>query len=236
MPGRASIRIRKIAPMNFKQGERDAFIERFDAGADIVKRLDIYADLLLKWQKSINLVGPTTLTSVWMRHFWDSAQLVPLAMGRKTWLDLGSGAGFPGLVAAIFLSEQAGASVQLIESDQRKCAFLREVSRETGAAAVVHNARCEDVLRAIKADVIVSRAMAPMPDLMDLVKDDVENGSTGLFLKGRDIASELTRTPSNSNFLLELFPSKVDPAGSIVRLRANGREDFGGFDARSRVG
>ncbi len=204
--------------------------------SEILEPLGVYEELLRRWQSKLNLVGHSTLSEVWSRHFADSLQLVKFASVDGRWADLGSGAGFPGLVIALLQRSRHVGEMHLIESDRRKASFLREVSRETGAAAVVHNARCEDVLRAIKADVIVSRAMAPMPDLMDLVKDDVENGSTGLFLKGRDIASELTRTPSNSNFILELFPSKVDPAGSIVRLRANGREDFGGFDARSRVG
>lgn len=221
MPGRASIRIRKIAPMNFKQGERDAFIERFDAGADIVKRLDIYADLLLKWQKSINLVGPTTLTSVWMRHFWDSAQLVPLAMGRKTWLDLGSGAGFPGLVAAIFLSEQAGASVQLIESDQRKCAFLREVSRETGIGAKIHNCRIEaaTISQNPPIEIVSARALTSMKNLFGYTQEYIDSGAIGLFPKGQDVASELTQAAIPSNISVELASSETDVSGRIVILR-----------------
>src|SRR5580692_3450923 len=108
-------------------------------------RLAVFADLLLKWQKVINLVSAATLPQLWTRHFVDSLQVQAVAPEVRLWVDLGSGAGFPGLVTAIALADVPGAQVHLIDSDQRKCAFLREVSRETGAPAVVHTGRIEDI-------------------------------------------------------------------------------------------
>ena len=209
--------------MSFDQTERDAFIERFRVGADIVKRLDIYANLLQKWQKSINLVGPTTLTSVWKRHFWDSAQLVPLAAGRNVWLDFGSGAGFPGLVAAIFLSEQEGGTVHLVESDQRKCAFLREVSRETGAGAKIHNCRIEKsvILQDPPIEIVSARALTSMKNLFGYAQEYIDSGAIGLFPKGQDVALELTQAAIPSNISVELAPSETDVSGRIVILKRN---------------
>ena len=114
--------------------DRAAALALFPLPPETERRLAIYADLLAKWQKTINLVAASTLPHLWMRHFADSLQVQAAAPAAGCWVDLGSGAGFPGLVTAIRLAEEPGATVHLIESDQRKCAFLREVSRETGAA------------------------------------------------------------------------------------------------------
>src|SRR5277367_6578959 len=108
-------------------------------------RLAAYVDLLARWRKTINLIAESTFPSVWTRHIADSAQLLALTPGARRWVDMGSGAGFPGLVIAIQLADVPGAVVHCIESDQRKCAFLREAVRATGAAATIHSERVEAI-------------------------------------------------------------------------------------------
>ncbi len=110
---------------------------------DVGRRLRIYADLLVRWQPTINLVAPSTLPDLWSRHIADSLQTQAAVPNARRWVDLGSGGGFPGLVTAIALADRPEASVQLVESDKRKCAFLRTVSRETGACATIHAVRIE---------------------------------------------------------------------------------------------
>ena len=112
---------------------RQAFAAQFDVSRETLERLDRYASLLMKWQKSLNLVGAKTLEDMWTRHFADSAQILSCVPTAYRWADLGSGAGFPGLVMALLLAKTEGASVDLVEVDQRKCAFLREVARATNA-------------------------------------------------------------------------------------------------------
>jgi len=185
----------------------------------IVGELDVYERLLLKWQPKINLIGRATLTQVWARHFADSGQLSDLAPLERRWADLGSGAGFPGMVLALLQGNRSGCEMHLIESDARKAAFLREVSRETGAKAIIHNARCEDVLGDIQPEIICSRAMAHLHALLDYAKPFVDKGGMALFMKGRDVASELTEVSIPSNFSINLIPSRIDPASSIVQVK-----------------
>jgi len=187
---------------------------------DIAPQLARYEQLLRRWQQKINLVGSSTLDAVWTRHFADSAQLSSFADLSGQWVDLGSGAGLPGLVLSQLQRFRGVGEMHLIESDSRKAAFLREVSRETGANAIVHNARCEDVLADLKPTVLVSRAMADIATLVRYARPFVENGTVGLFLKGRDVGAELTAASIPSNFSTVLAPSKVDPNGAIVQVRS----------------
>lgn len=181
---------------------------------------DIYVDLLRRWQDVKNLVGPRTLDRVWTRHIADSAQLAPLAPTARRWVDIGSGAGFPGLVLAILLRDRADCEVHLVESNSRKCAFLRAVSRETGARAQVHAGRIEDILpRLGKADVLTARALAPLADLLGLSKDLLRTGATGLFLKGQDLGAELTDAAKSWNIDYDIVPSVTDPQGRICIVR-----------------
>jgi len=186
---------------------------------ETIERLEIYETLLLKWQKIKNLVAPSTLNQIWSRHFADSAQLLELAPDARKWVDLGSGGGFPGMVVAIQLAGQAGAEVHLVESDNRKCAFLREVARAVEAPAIVHHMRIEACYGAVgKVDVVCARALAPLQILLDLSTPFIETGAKCLFLKGQDVDAELTATTTYSKIEIQLVKSKTDPAGRIVMV------------------
>ena len=179
-------------------------------------RFETYAGLLKKWQRAINLVGPKTLEDVWRRHILDSAQLWPLMpAGARTLVDLGSGAGFPGLVLALLGLPE----VHLIESDQRKAVFLRETARELGLSARIYAARIETV-SGIDADVVTARALAPLADLVDLAAPFLRaRHGCGLFLKGAEAERELTDVRKKRNMRVDRFPSLTDPRGSVLRLR-----------------
>lgn len=141
----------------------------------------------------------------------------------RRWIDIGSGAGFPGIVTALRLRGQEGGLVHLLESDHRKCAFLREVSRETQAPVEVHRGRIEEILPALSdVDAISARALASMAVLVEMTLDRIEKGAIGVFLKGQDVASELTEMPIYSSLKLRLVTSRTDPLGRIVIL---GRPD-----------
>ncbi len=190
---------------------------------ETVEKLDLYATLLLQWQKAVNLVAPNTLGEIWQRHMADSVQLLQIAPKTpQTWVDLGSGGGFPGLVIAICLANQADCTVHLIESNGRKCAFLSEVARQTGANARVHNMRIADAARAgaiPPADVVSARALAPLDALIELALPFFGDASAGLFLKGKDAASEIADAKARWAFDATLHPSLSDPGGRILEIR-----------------
>ena len=141
----------------------------------------------------------------------------------RRWIDLGAGAGFPGIVTALRLREQAGAVVHLVESDHRKCAFLREVSRETQAPVEIHRGRIEEILPTLpEVDAISARALASMAVLVEMTIERLEKGTMTVFLKGQDVGSELTKMPFYSSLKLRLVASRTDPLGRIVIL---GRTD-----------
>jgi len=182
---------------------------------DVMARLQIYADLLVKWQAKINLVGPDTVADVWGRHMLDSAQIAPLVPPGKKVVDFGSGAGFPGLVLACL---DPTLNVHLVESDQRKCAFLREVNRAAGCSVTVHNTRIE-TLEPLAADVVTSRALASLDKLLTFA--EMHSLSTGiyLFLKGKRWSEELTEAEKSWNMRVLHHPSRTDPAGMILEIR-----------------
>ncbi len=183
--------------------------------------LETFIELLRRWQTVKNLVGPATLDEVWTRHIADSLQLRDFAPDALRWLDLGSGAGLPGLVLAIAGREQPGFTVDLVESNARKCAFLREAARLTGAPARIHNARIEDVLgRLDPPEVVCARALAPLDQLLDWTEPLLRRGITALFPKGREVESELTLARARWTFAAEMIPSRTDSTGRIVRITA----------------
>ena len=188
-------------------------------------RLTAYVDILVKWQRHINLIGPATLDDVWQRHIADAAQLVPLIESDvKRILDLGSGAGVPGLVLAILLMERQPVTVHLVESTGKKAAFLRQAVLLSGAPAVVHDCRIEELATAGQArtmggiDLVTARALAPLPKLLQLALPWLEAGATGLFHKGREIDRELTESAKYWRITCVRHPSFVDPNGCILEV------------------
>lgn len=203
-----------------RAGQLELLKIRSVVSRETVERLEVFEALLQKWQKIKNLVGPSTLNVLWRRHFADSLQLLEHAGNARTWADLGTGAGFPGLVIAIALTEIPNAQILLVESDHRKCAFLREVTRETGAPAVIIHDRIENAVAELGAvEIVTARALAPLPKLLEYAAPLLKSGATGLFLKGQDIAFELTQAAIFSRLELEFLPSRTDALARIVSAR-----------------
>lgn len=198
------------------------FQKAFVVSRETVARLETYAALLKRWQKTINLVAPSTVNDVWHRHFADSAQVFRLApAGAARWLDVGSGAGFPGLVLAIMAAEKGGTHHTLIESDTRKAAFLREVARETRVAVEILPARIElpeTAAKVAEVNCVTARALAPLPRLLPLVAPFFGDQTVGLFLKGREVAAELEQAALDWTFDVQLHRSVTDGEGRIVQL------------------
>jgi len=167
-----------------------------------------------------NLVAPSTLDQIWTRHVFDSAQLLPYLGEARVIADFGSGAGFPGLVLAILLAEQAEVTVHLVESNGRKASFLREAARITAAPAVVHPQRVEAFVAAPPPGValITARALAPLSQLLALGEGLLKTGTRALFLKGQDVEQELTEATKSWRITCDLIPSLTDPTGRIVRV------------------
>ena len=200
----------------------DDFQRHFSVSHETVERLETYAALLRQWQKAVNLVAPATLDEVWHRHFADSAQLLPLAPDARNWLDLGSGAGFPGLVIAILCANHENRSVHLVESNSRKCAFLQEVARRTSVSVAIHEGRIEDAAnagRVGKVDVVTARALAPLAKLLALSDGFFSEQTIGLFLKGREASREMEEAGGVGRFSFQSIPSRVHGEGSIIAVR-----------------
>jgi 16S rRNA (guanine527-N7)-methyltransferase len=202
----------------------EAFGKAFGVSRETVGRLEAYEALLKRWQKTINLVAPSTLTDIWHRHLADSAQVWGLRPAQaKHWLDLGSGAGFPGLVLAIMAAEEGQTRHTLIESDSRKAAFLREVARTTGVAVDILCSRIESGEIPAKVgpvDCVTARALAPLPKLLGLAAPFFASHTTGFFLKGREVATENEDAMRTWNYTAEFHPSVTDPQGRVVVVSA----------------
>ena len=182
---------------------------------ETLERLGIYAELLMKWSRSINLVAPSTLSYVWSRHISDSAQVLDLAPEDiESWADLGSGAGFPGLVIA---ARRPDLRVTLIESDQRKSAFLRAVIRETGITASVLTERIEDAVPQ-NADVVSARALAPLETLLRYATRHLKPTGTAIFLKGRQFQSEIDEALESWRFRCDTHPSRTQTGAVLLTL------------------
>jgi 16S rRNA (guanine527-N7)-methyltransferase len=186
------------------------------------RRLELFVDLLLKWQRTTNLISPSTIPNVWTRHVADSLQLLDLVPDAKVWVDFGSGGGFPAIPIACALAETPGAQVHLVESNGKKAAFLREAARITGAPAQVHAERVEKyTLTAVNSvDVVSARALAPLKSLCDQAFPLIERGAIGLFPKGLDVAAELTDAAKYWNIEATTVASKTSPEGCIVIVRS----------------
>src|SRR5262245_9790393 len=183
-------------------------------------RLDRYVALLLEWQAKTNLVAPSTLPHLWTRHISDSLQLLDLAPSAKTWVDLGSGGGFPGVVLASALAETPGGMVHLVERIAKKAAFLREAIRITGGAGTVHPVDIGDTVErfAGSIDCVTARALAPLHELIGFAEPLVNRGAKALFLKGQDVEAELTEATKYWNIEPKLHSSRTGGHGWIVEL------------------
>jgi 16S rRNA (guanine527-N7)-methyltransferase len=184
-------------------------------------RLDQFVALLIRRQKTLNLVAASTLPQIWTRHVADSLQLLALAPTARKWIDLGAGGGFPGLVIACALAETSGAQVHLVESKQKKAAFLRDVAAALSLPAIVHMRRIEEFVadNAQSFDAVTARALAPLDKLLGYAIPLLKTGAVGLFPKGRDVAAELTQASKSWRIKFELIPSKTDPHGRILLVR-----------------
>lgn len=183
-------------------------------------RLDRYIDLLQDWQAKTNLVAPSTLPHLWTRHIADSLQLLDLAPSAATWVDLGSGGGFPGVVLACALAGKSGAVVHLVERNAKKAAFLREAIRVTSSPGVVHLSDIGDIVDSIEGriDCVTARALAPFHQLIGFAEPLVKKGAKALFLKGQDVDAELTEATKYWNIAPRLHSSRTGGHGWIVEL------------------
>lgn len=209
-----------MAVDNGDKGDRDRALRLTPVSRETQERLALLVSELARWQKAKNLVSSGTLADVWTRHVADSLQLFSLAPEARTWLDLGSGGGFPGLVLGICLAETGG-QIDLVESNARKCAFLRHAARLTGAPVTVHAARIEDVIGKFtgKVDVVTARALAPLPNLLGWCKELLRTGTLGLFPKGQYLDAELTEASKYWNIQASTVVSLTDPAARILMIR-----------------
>ncbi|MED5352289.1 MAG: 16S rRNA (guanine(527)-N(7))-methyltransferase RsmG [Pseudomonadota bacterium] len=192
----------------------EALAGQIDVSRETMDRLTAYVELVEKWQQRVNLVSASTLPDIWMRHIWDSAQLAALVpAGTCRILDVGSGAGFPGLVVAALCD----AELHLVESDQKKAVFLQTVIRETGIRAIVHNRRIES-LPPIGANIVTARALASLDRLLELLDAQLVPGTRCLFLKGARAESELAALDTRSDIIRRLHPSLTNPEAFVLDL------------------
>jgi 16S rRNA (guanine527-N7)-methyltransferase len=182
--------------------------------------LDRFVVLLLATQSHTNLIGPATVAQLWTRHIADSLQLIDLVPAAQTWLDIGSGGGFPGLVLACAFAERPGVAVHLVESQGKKAAFLRQVVGELGLPATVHHRRVEGAALDLAPDAVTARAVAPLPRLLGYVAPFVKSGAKALLPRGQDIEAELTEAAKYWNIAAEQTPSRTNPASRILIVRA----------------
>ena len=200
----------------------DGFMELAHVSRETLELLKIYADLLAKWQKRINLVAPSTLPDLWRRHMLDSAQLshyIPDQPGPL--LDLGSGAGFPGLVLALL----GRPNIHLVERNAEKCVFLGEVARLTETSVTIHHCSIENLQKENFARFITARAVAPLPKLLDLAAPLLAKKGECFFLKGKKARQELTESRKKWKMTVKTYPSLTDPSGTLLKIGGLGRRN-----------
>lgn len=176
-------------------------------------KLEAYHALLIKWQKAVNLVSPSTLDDVWERHFADSAQISDLISQNMCVADLGSGAGFPGMVLAMLRPDL---EMHLVESDDKKFQFLKNVSRETKQAVAIHHGRVENILSVLKPDIITGRAFAPLLGILDYVWAAGQASAKLVLLKGKNAQEEIAAAQARFDFKVEMAPSITEPGAQIL--------------------
>lgn len=185
------------------------------------ERLELFANLFQKWAKAINLVAPSTLDDLWHRHIADSSQIFQLSSEPQSWVDLGSGGGFPGVVTAIFLTELKGGWVHLVESNHKKAAFLRAALRETGARGSVHAVRIEDAHSEVTScEAISARALADLDLLLEYSAQWMfeTRNTRAFFHKGRDYRREIDKARGRWIFDLVEHASAVERESVILEI------------------
>jgi 16S rRNA (guanine527-N7)-methyltransferase len=189
---------------------------------ETLERLDRFVGLLLSWQSKVNLISASTIPHLWTRHIADSLQLIDLAPDARSWVDVGTGGGFPGLIIACALAQRSGTTIHLVESNLKKVAFLREAVQGTGAPATIHGMRIETFAKSFRGslDVVTARAVSPLNALLTICFPLLtKNGVTGLFPKGQNAGLELDEAAKSWKMKVELVPSRTDPAARIVVVR-----------------
>jgi 16S rRNA (guanine527-N7)-methyltransferase len=201
----------------------ESFAETFKVSHETIHSLERYVELLEHWQKTTNLVAPSTLPDVWSRHMADSAQLAGLAPNARLWLDLGSGGGFPGLVVAILKGGDPDFRMHLVESNQKKCAFLGEVVGTLQAPVDIHAMRIEqfaEKAQSLRPDVVSARALAPLTRLLELAEPFLREETRGIFLKGRDTPTEIKNAEARWQFDYACHPSLTAEDARIVEIES----------------
>jgi len=214
--------------------DRERALALTPVSRETLARLDRFVELLLETQRHTNLIGSGTIPELWTRHIADSLQLLDLAPDAKIWLDLGSGAGFPGLVIACALADQPGAAIHLVESVGKKAAFLQRTVEALALSATVHHIRLEDLAPRFAVEVITARALAPLPKLFGHVAPWLKSGVQALLPKGQDVEVELTEAAKYWKIEADLVASRTNPAGRIVVVRALRRAKAPNPKARGR--
>lgn len=192
----------------------DEFGHTVDVSRETLDRLQSYEELLRRWQERINLVSRDSLADVWRRHFLDSLQLMKWVDPARRTLDMGTGAGFPGMA----LSIACNAPVVLAESDSRKCAFLREVRRVTDAPAEIAEGRVEDLVET-GFSLILARALAPVARLLEYAAPLLAPDGICVFLKGARVEEELQEARASWHMNMTEYPSAADPRGVVLEIR-----------------
>ncbi len=182
------------------------------------QRLDKFVEALLLASEKQNLIGASTIPTIWTRHVADSLQLLEHAPNAKVWADFGAGAGFPGIPIACALADQPGAKVHLVESVGKKAIFLRDAVLTADIPTEIHHIRAEDfpASHGDSVDVVTARALSPLKVLLDLAFPLIQRGAVGIFPKGQDVDAELTEAAKYWNIEATKAPSKTSPSGSIV--------------------
>ena len=201
--------------------ERLRALRMVPVSRETAERFDIFVELLARWRRKRNLISDATFPSVWTRHIADSAQILLTCPRLVRWVDMGSGAGFPGIVLAMQLADVTGAVVHCVESDQRKCAFLREAARATCAPAIVHPARVQTINPSALGivDGITARAFAPLSITLDMAESWLMAGAVGVFPRGRSGIRQIASLHPRTHYETDIVSSVVDAAAAILRVR-----------------
>jgi 16S rRNA (guanine527-N7)-methyltransferase len=204
-------------------GDQQAALRLVPVSRETAERFSAYVDLLARWSNATNLVSKSTFSAVWTSHIADCAQIKLVAPTAIRWVDIGCGAGLPGLVLAMQLADVPGAIVHCIESDQRKCAFLRAAARATSSPAIVHPVRIQavDPIWLDPVDAVTARALAPLYTTFQLAKMWMERGAIGVFPRGRFSREQIEPANLAVTYTIETLPSIVNSERAILRVRSN---------------